>query len=258
MKSNIALSTSLSWNNNWDPYHSIEITKKFGIKNCQVFIGDNFDEDLSRNLAVNCNEEIYMLAHSPVDLNSEALKTDLNNKIAELLRGNRKVVVYHHDPAIEIKDTIEVIKKLNSLGIIVLLENFYSNISDVKETIFHYIELLKASNEEGCNIYPLIDIPRLFIKGMEKYIDPLKESIRIFKFINELKSPVYLHMIDCLSKSQRRDTWCCVGKGYIPYRIILDNITELGMDIPVAVLEYEDEKHIADSLEFLREFSIFK
>lgn len=258
MKSNIALSTSLSWGNNWDPYYSLNITEKWKVDLCQIFVGDNITINLSESVAEYCNNKISLIAHSPVDLNKSALNKDLLKKFTALLNNSDKLVVFHHDPYYPVNDTIGVVKELNNAGITVLLENFYKIRSNVNKTLNHYVEILHTAHKEECLLYPLFDIPRLFIEGVEEFIDPLNETINVFKSIKEIESPVYLHMIDCNSKSQARDTWCSIGEGYIPYSKIFRLISSMGLKIPIAVLEYEEEKHIGKSLDYLREFNLFR
>lgn len=254
MKSNLALSTSLSWDQNWDPKYSINLIKESEIGICQVFVGDNFfkDENLATEIADNCRDSLKLLAHSPVDLNDRALDPQVIKKIKDLLKYNNNLVVYHHDSDFPLDKTLEVVKKLNDMGLIVLLENFYFDKSDVSNTLKLYKEMLKAADMHRLELYPLLDIPRLFISGIVENIDSLKETYKLLEVICSLEMELYLHLIDCKDRSQARDSWCSIGQGVIPYRDILNKIDELGLTVPITVLEYEELKHIDNSIEFLK------
>lgn len=249
---NIALSTSLSWDKGWDPFHSIKLTKEHDISTIQIFLGDNFLNNCSlcNSVAEFCDKKLTLIAHSPVDLDHNALNYSLIRDIGVLLKNNRKLVVYHHNYKYPVNKTIEVIKELNMSGITVLLENFYDSrrSEDVIKNIECFKEIISRGSEEGLDFYPLLDIPRLFIDGIENSFE-LTE--KLLTYIGTKKIPLYLHLIDCTDSSQSRDTWCPIGSGIIPYKQIFTIIKMLSIDIPLVVLEFEDIEHVEESIKYI-------
>lgn len=249
---NIALSTSLSWDKDWDPYCSINLTKEHDISNIQIFLGNNFldNNSLCNEVADYCNKSLTVIVHSPVDLNEKALDSALIRDLGIVLKYNQKLVVYHHNFNYPVDKTIEVIRELNERGIIVLLENFYESRSneDVTRNIISYKDVISKAVEEGLALYPLLDIPRLFIDGIE---NSLELTFNLIEYIGIKKLPLYLHLIDCTNSSQGRDSWCPLGSGIIPYDQIFNMINTLKIDIPLAVLEFEDIEHVEESIKYL-------
>ncbi len=239
----IALSTSLSYKHNWDPIYSLELTRRFGINNIQIYLGDPV---LTQKIIREYSGGFNFIFHSPVDLNFDAL----NSKTVQIIPGIKNVV-YHHDLSCNLSDSLDIIKKLNSVGITVLLENFYSEPDLVINNIKSYIDILNESVKRGLKVYPLIDIPRLFIQDISNKYDSMELTLGLLDSIHNLDVRLYLHLIDVDNISQSRETWCPIGTGIIPYKKIFIYITSLEIDIPMIVLEFEEEKHIGESLDFL-------
>lgn len=254
---NVALSTSLSWDRGWDPNYSINLTKEYNISNIQIFVGDNFlnNSSLCTNVAKSCNNELNLIAHSPVDLDENALDPELIRDLVTVLKFNRKLVVYHHNYMYPVDKTLKVVRELNKKGITVLLENFYTETSncEVIRNIKSFKDILLKSRELDLDIFPLLDIPRLFNNKIDSDIDPLKETLSLLEYIEGLKLSLYLHLIDCSNSSQSRDSWCPVGSGVIPYKEVFSKISNLEIDIPLVVLEFEDIEHVDESINFLKE-----
>lgn len=251
----ISLSTSLSSNFDWDPFYSIDKTKKSKIDWCQVFIGENFVKDslLSEKVAKKCKDSVSLIAHSPVDLNNNALDDIVLKNIKQLLTYNKKLVVFHHDYTYPIEKTLKVVKELNNYGVTVLIENFYANKEkeEVLKNIQSFKDMLLKSKDLDLDLFPLLDIPRLFIRDIAEEMNSLEETINLLKYISELNVPLYLHLIDCQDFSQGRDSWCAIGSGIIPYKEIFSTINNLKINIPLVVLEFEDMDHVDESIKYL-------
>lgn len=246
MDKNIALSTSFSVNHNWDPIYSIELTRKYGLKYCQIYIGDNFkDKELIDK--INSFTNIGYIFHSNFDLNLLAINSR-EIEIIKSINSDEKLVVYHHCNA-PIHEVIDCVKELNQFGITVLLENFYFDYGAIEDTVNSFIEILDISKKRGLNLLPLIDIPRLFIDKVKD--DSLELTSRILQKVKNLDMPLYTHLIDSKNKTQERGSWCPIGSGYIPYDDIYNYIEDLGIYIPLQILELEEEGHIKESLSYL-------
>lgn len=254
---NIALSTALSRDVNWDPLYSLGLTKKYSLDSCQVYLGDNFtnNAELTREIMENYNLNIIL--HSPVSLNRDSLDEELIKKILEFKRDESICVVYHHDFNVGVGETLEIVELLNQKGIAVLLENFYESKDqiDVRSNVESYKRILIESHFKGLELYPLLDIPRLFINGINSIINPYDETLSILNLINSLGSTLYLHLIDAKDDEQSRESWCPIGMGYIPYKKIFNHLIKCKIKIPLIILEYEDEDHVKESLDYLGNIS---
>lgn len=252
MLEKIALSTSLSYRHNWDPIFSLDLTRKFCINKIQLYLGNNFSNSaLIRKINIEYSTYFKFIIHSPVNLNYGALNSDIIQNIKDLIPGQRKVV-YHHDLSCNLRDSLDIIEKLNSEGITVLLENFYPEAESVINNINSYIDVICGSANRGLKLYPLIDIPRLFIRHISEKYNSMELTKKLLFSVKDLNPNLYLHLIDVESISQSRDTWCSLGNGIIPYKDIFNIISYLKINIPMIILEYEEEKHIDGSLDYLK------
>ncbi|MBN2616922.1 MAG: hypothetical protein JXR64_01280 [Spirochaetales bacterium] len=242
---NFSLSTALSSNHNWDPIYSMEITQKLGVKSCQIYIGNGFDQGKIDQIN---NYNLNIIFHSNHTLDNSSLDM-LEISIIKKIKSNRKYVVYHHNPKISPVECYNVISELNRLGITPLLENFYDLSSGLKakDIINNYLETIDFCN--SLDFFPLIDFPRLFKDNIAKEIDPFKETERI---LNNFKNyRMYAHLIDVNNNSQNRESWCPIGSGVIPYNNIYKAIVNNNIEVPLWILEFEDESHILQSIEYI-------
>lgn len=249
MGNQVALSTSFSAKHNWDPIYSIEITKKYNLEYCQIYIGDSFNNPELIN-RVNNYVDINYIFHSNFNLEPSGV-VDREIEIVKRIKSQEKKVVYHHSINASVEEALEAVKELNSRGITVLLENFYEDYDRLPYSVNSYIDILKKSRLSGLKLYPLIDFPRLFIDKAVNRIDPLNLTYKILDSVKELNYPLYTHLIDTTSTSQTRPTWCSIGDGNIPYRKIFSYIKKMGIITPLHILELEDEMHIQRSIDYL-------
>lgn len=253
MELNIALSTALSWNHNWDPIYSLGITENLNVKNCQVYIDINFSKETINKIK---NFDLDIILHSPSCLNNHALNPKELEVISKLKSNEKVYVVYHHDYTTPVSEIISVTKELNKWGVVALLENFYQkkDQKSVIENIESYKEVLVESKKQGLQLHPLLDVPRLFIEDIYNGdLEPLKETFSILELIENLNHKLFLHLIDSNDTLQNREAWCVLGKGYIPYNKIFSKILESGIEILLTVLEFEEEKHVIGSIKYLEE-----
>lgn len=250
METTLSLSTALSWNHNWDPIHSLKLSQEYNIQTCQVYINKNFSDEIIQNINKHNLNYIY---HSPSSIADEALDRKEINIIKKLKQGKDTFVVYHHDFNVPVEECLKIIKKLNDEGITVLLENFYASRDqhDVRENIESFKRLIIEAHFNDLKLIPLLDIPRLFIEGINSVLNPYDETISLVNLINSLGSTLYLHLIDAKNDTQSRESWCAIGEGYIPYKKIFNYLNKTKIKIPLTVLEYEDEKHIDGSIKNL-------
>lgn len=252
METKLSLSTALSWDHNWDPVYSLKLTRDYKVGHCQLYINKNFSEEkIDEIKSYNLN---YIL-HSPCNIDDNALDENEIEVIKKISDNAEIFVVYHHDYNVPVDKSLEIIKKLNSEGITVLLENYYASRDqhDVRENIESYKRLIIESHFNELKLIPLLDIPRLFIQGINSILNPYDETISLLNLINSLGSTLYLHLIDAKNDSQSRESWCAIGEGYIPYKKIFSYLKKSKMKTPVTVLEYEDERHIEGSIKNLEE-----
>lgn len=250
METKLSLSTALSWDHNWDPIYSLKLTREYKVGHCQLYINKNFSEEKINEIK---SFNLNYIFHSPCNIDDNALDNDEIKVIKSLASGNDPLVVYHHDYTFPVDKSLEIVKKLNDEGITVLLENFYASRDqhDVRENIESYKRLIIEAHFNELKLIPLIDIPRLFIQGINSVLNPYDETISLLNLINSLGSTLYLHLIDAKNDNQSRESWCAIGEGYIPYKKIFSYLKKTNMIIPLTVLEYEDEKHIEGSMENL-------
>lgn len=249
MENNVALSTSFSANYSWDPIYSLELTKKYNLKFCQIYIGDNF-KDKTLVSRINKFNDIDFLFHSNYNLEpSGIIKGEID--IINSINSKNKYVVFHHTIKVSLEDVLDSIKLLNSMGITVLFENFYEDYDRVEESVNSYIEILKTSIDRGYKLLPLIDFPRLFIDKAIEDNDPISLTYKLLDAVKLANTPLYTHLIDCRDSSQKRDSWCQIGDGSIPYNSIFSYIKKLEISIPLHILELEEEEQIPGSVDYL-------
>lgn len=256
-KINIGMGGLLFENNTFDTIKSLEKCQEIGLKTFQIYMDDFIVKDNDNRNRVRTyakDNSIHLIAHSPVSLNETVLSDNLFKSTLDLLLfEDEKKLVIHMDENLSIEQMISITKDLNKLGITVCLENFYSKYD--KECLLNNVEKYNSFFEEAHNkslqVYPVLDLPRLFISSFRKSCESYDMAKNMVENAIQYANKIILHCIDFNDFSQKRESWCPLGKGLMPYDDLFSIIKNSIVEIDTCVLEYETEGLILESLGFL-------
>lgn len=254
----ISYASSISADSKYDPFDTLEYCKQNSIKLSQLYMDQTLTEDAPRVKKLRkfaSENNIRLTCHAPKELNSSLIDTSILKPMKKLLKDQeKKIIIVHFDEETAIDEAMITIESLSNNDFTVGLENFYKaqdEISVISNTA-KYNLLLSLSAEHEFDIIPVLDLPRLFIKGISENTNPLLLTKTILANIALLPYPIILHMIDVNNNSQERDTWVPLGEGLLPYKELLTLIRNSEIEIDHAVLEYESKELADKSLSFLR------
>lgn len=119
-----------------------------------------------------------------------------------------------------------------------------------------FIEILENLNIKKNQIFAVLDIHRFYNNFYKDYAEELITD-HIFSLIKWLKSRemnYILHIIDSKSYSEKREDWCPLFEGVIPYGKILFQIMKYNYYPARLIFEYEDKKNTLYSIQNLNKF----
>lgn len=149
-----------------------------------------------------------------------------------------KRVVLHFHPEWQREELIGHIEKFNKFGLIPCIENPIAGYDTYKK----YISILKEVSKKDLEFDLVIDIGKLYQKESSLGEDNAK------KFLTEMldiakagKKSVILHLIDSTNPEfEPRKYWVPVGGGLIPYKEVVDVLSNYHNIISSTIFEYED------------------
>lgn len=254
----ISYASSISADKKYDPLDTLQYCKDKNISRSQLYMDNTLAQDAAKVKSLRKfakENNISLTCHAPKELNSQIIDTTILKPIKKLLKNEEdKIIIIHFDENTAVDEAMITIESLTSNGFTVGLENFYKSTDELSviSNTAKYNLLLNLSAEHEFHLYPVIDLPRLFIKAIAENTDPLILTKMILANIAILPYPIILHMIDVKNNSQERDTWVPLGEGLLPYKEMLKLIRESEIEIHHAVLEYESKELADKSLNFLR------
>lgn len=254
----ISYASSISADKKYDPIDTLEYCKKMSIQMSQLYMDQTLANDPAKikKLSTFAKENnIRLTCHAPKELNNEIIDVDILKPINNLLKNEeKKIIIIHFDENAPIDEAMITIESLTANGFTVGLENFYKAQDEISviSNIAKYNLLLSLSAEHEFDVIPVLDLPRLFIKGITESTDSLILTKTMLANISLLPFPIILHMIDVSDNSQQRDSWVPLGEGELPYKDLLNLIRKSEIEIHHAVLEYESKELADKSLKYLR------
>ncbi len=254
----ISYASSISADKQYDPQDTLQYCKEKKISRAQLYMDSVLAQDATKVKSLRKfakENKISLTCHAPNDLNNQIIDTSILKPIKKLLKNEEeKIIIIHFDEDIAIDEAMITIESLITNGFTVGLENFYKSTEELSviSNSVKYNLLLNLSAEHEFPVYPVLDLPRLFIKAIAENTDPLILTKMLLANIALLPYPLILHMIDVNNNSQERNTWVPLGEGLLPYKEILKLIHESEIEIHHAVLEYESRELADKSLNFLK------
>ncbi|MGM0443538.1 MAG: hypothetical protein ACQEQV_05065 [Fibrobacterota bacterium] len=255
----IGIATSIFKEKDFDPLETVRYITDRGLTTVQLYMDSALEKDMDalNNLRELCTEKkLHVLCHSPYYLNREVIND--GRHIASLNRvfprNQKKEVVFHFDEETTVETALSVIRMLNKNSITVCLENYYkfTDRDSLVTNINRFNLLINRAAEQNLDCIPLIDIPRLFIAGFEEF-NSLFLTELLLNNITYSNRSVILHLIDFTDRRQRREDWCAIGSGLMPYETLFDIMKRYRLQVRYAVLEYEATDPVPDSLSGLTE-----
>lgn len=254
----ISYASSISADKSYDPMDTLLYCKNKSISLSQLYMDKSLAENATqvKKLRKFSKENgISLTCHAPKELNNDLIDISILKPIKKLLKNeDEKIIIVHFDENCPIEEAMVTIESLTNNGFTVGLENFYKNQNEesVLLNTAKFNLLLSLSAEHEFDVIPVIDFPRLFIKGIANNTDPLIITKSILANISLLPFSIILHLIDFNNNSQERNTWVPIGDGQMPYENIFDIIKKFDINIHHSVLEFESKELADKSLKFLR------
>ncbi len=251
------VASSVSAHCNYEPFDTIGFAIEHGIRAIQLYL----DQDLMSSPSkideiaqVTMNEGITVICHSPEAFNTKTVADQIIRGVNRLLcyQKERRLVV-HFDQDVSFQAMFELSSTLNKKGITPLLENSYKPDQEtlLLDCFTKFNALFSMAQNQNLTIVPVIDIPRLFVAEIiERYDSLLLTKILLNTLANHGIQPV-LHLIDFTDYNQKRDSWCAVGKGVMPYTEIFSFLETIGIQPLLSILELEKKEHVIESFEWL-------
>lgn len=256
-KRQISYASSISADKKYDPQDTLYYCAEKSISLAQLYMDKALSEDASKVKSLRKfakEHNISLTCHAPYELNNSLIDKDILKPLKKLLKNEeRKIIIVHFDEETPIDEAMMTIESLTENGFTIGLENFYKaqdEISVISNTA-KYNLILNLCAEHEFDVMPVLDLPRLFIKGISENSDPSIITKMLLANIALLPFSLILHMIDFNDNSQSRDTWVPLGEGEMPYSKLLELIRKSEIDIHHAVLEYESKELADSSLKFL-------
>ena len=246
-KNLLGIGTSVSRDRDYDPMDTLDFAKETGIPVVQVYLNDQLltRPELIEDICEYAGEkDLRLTCHAPEPLNTNGLSPAIITAAKKLLAyQEEKKLIIHFDENERLDDCLHHIDHLYQHGIITCLENYYVR-RDVKSFAHNnriFKSIFAVARAKGLPMYPVIDFPRLFISGIVEHINALLTTKKILDVLSMLSYKTILHMIDFSDHSQKRNAWCTIGKGLMPYKAIFEFMSEIDLAIDHCVLEYEDK-----------------
>jgi hypothetical protein len=149
-----------------------------------------------------------------------------------------------------------VIKQLNSAGLTVCVENFYTGKDETSflKNCSAFNALFPVCCRNGLDVLPVADLGRLFIEDYVHTYDAMLLTKMMLSTFAAFDYPVIYHIIDFLDYHQSRDSWCTLGIGLLPSRQIFDFAKTIGLSIDHVVFEYEKKQMCMESIAAIPSF----
>lgn len=249
----IGIASSIAADYNWDAMYALKYCAENGIGLCQLYAGQQFYDSMdevikAREFAYENN--IALILHADKDLDAGYSSLRLRKIACGLLAyQEKKILVTHHKFGITQDEVQEAIASVRRDGIIPAVENFYPADVDAKKVFREYVDMIPFYEQSGA--MAVFDIPRLY--NSKVINDGLEADSwkRVFEGFNRSKIPFFYHLIDCTNTVQKREDWCNLGEGIVPYAEIAAFTLKLGIKADFTILEYENTDFLTESTAFL-------
>lgn len=258
--SRIGVTSSVSCDNGcFNPLAALDYAALNGFSLVQLYLDAQLITDQpARERIVECAQKYHLssIIHAPGLLKVPDATDQLGVRAALhlLTCEKRPRVVYHFDETQSVEKSLAIIESLCAMGIIPCIENFHQlrGADKARQNYEKYLTLLSQIDKRSLHAIPVIDIPRVFHVALELADeDAYALTIEVLQRIGAMEFPVLFHLIDVKCRDQKRDQWCPVGQGIIPYSRIFREIAHL-VRCDDIVLEFEDRENPLSSREFLQ------
>lgn len=254
----IGVANSISYNFQYDPLDTLDFAQQGKFDIVQIFL----NESLLNNGAVlkilqqrdgDFGATYY---HAKGFLNLEFLHSPYRQKLYQFLESVPSPrLIIHFDETEGIDKLMHIIETLGEATPAIYLENYFqgSGKESTEKNLKKYLALFTLSGTLGNNIFPVLDIPRLFHeeRGLSQG-ESLEWSYQVINYFSNRQVPLLLHLIDASSPKQSRPNHTAIGSGHIPYANLFAFIRKTRPVISGIILEYEDKINPLTSREYLR------
>jgi hypothetical protein len=236
----IGIASSVAKANGYSWLKTIEYARAWEINLIQLYIGEDFSQQLTNLGDLSLLEEFNIFWHLPNNIST----IDLNNLI--LLKRFSKNFILH-------QDSFPAIAGMNDFfyPVDLYLENDHPYMDSSQSYFSFIIEKYKMSG----NYYSAFDVPRFFEQHF-RYIDFQKieaMSREIIDYHLAADRKILLHLIDLTDLEGLRTGWKTLFSGILPLRTLLQSIKKSKKRIPI-ILEYESPETCYNSILVLNNF----
>jgi hypothetical protein len=256
----IGVANSVSSNFSYDPIDTIQYANQSEFDIIQIYLNrellatkNSTAKDLGLQLSQGKFKNIYL--HADGYLNKEFLLGDYYVALQDFINSDQEYgVIIHFDENCELEDVLKIVEKLSKQKFKIYLENYFqsSGKANAEKNIRKYMALFTLANNFSVCLHPVIDIPRFFHERLELGSDSaLQWCYQVFNFFGNKGIQLLLHLIDATTSTQRRNQYCPIGEGYIPYQKLFDFMIKTSTPIEGIILEFEDKIAPLKSREYL-------
>ncbi|GAB4335793.1 MAG: hypothetical protein Kow0037_16230 [Calditrichia bacterium] len=165
-------------------------------------------------------------------------------------------IVLHFDEDESLDTMLKAARLVAEKTVPVYLENYFKapGSSAAEKNLRKYQAVFTLlPNQAEAMLRPVLDIPRFFHQNLAfQPAESLNWCFQMINFFNNRRLPLLLHLLDCHSAAQERNSFCALGSGQIPYRELFQFIRKTAPAIEGIIFEFEDKINPLKSREFLQ------
>jgi hypothetical protein len=253
----IGVANSVSFNFDYDPLDSIAYARQSNFNIIQIYLNEALISEqsiLDKILTAEKDfEAVYY--HAEGYLSNDFLESEYHEKLFEFLAcAKDPKYIIHFDETASIDKLVKVVEKLYSKGPRIYVENYFreEGLEAANRNLKKFIALFTLVRNFGSDIFPVLDIPRLFHQktGLSTE-ESIEWCFQLLNFFGNRNIPILLHLIDAETTDQARHSFTELGSGYLPYTKIFDFITKTRPDLEGIILEYEEKINPLKSRDYL-------
>ncbi len=254
----IGVANSISFNFQYDPLDTLDFAKQGKFDIVQIFLSESLLDNpaVLKTLQQRNGDFEATYYHAEGFLNSDFLHSPYRQKLYQFLEKIPSPrLIIHFDESEGIDRLMDIMETLGQATPTIYLENYFQNSGreNTEKNLKKYLALFTLSGTLGSNIFPVLDIPRLF--HAQRGLSPgesLEWTYQMINYFSNRQVPLLLHLIDASSPEQSRPNYTAIGSGHIPYAELFVFIRKTRPVISGIILEFEDKINPLTSREYLR------
>ncbi len=254
----IGVANSVSANFQFDPLDTLNYAKQENFKTIQIYLNSQLiaKEKTLKEIKKEQSSFTHIYYHAEGAFSKEFIGSDYRKNLYAFLKDVESPnYIIHFDERDSIDKIIKLAESLSDEVPHIYVENYFQfeGKEEAEKNLKKYQAMFTLSSNFGTNLFPVLDIPRLFHEKLNFNMDEaLDWCYQLLNFFGNRQIPLLLHLIDSADANQSHRNFCAVGEGYIPYQKIFNFILKTRPHISGIILEFEDKITPLQSREYIR------